>query len=123
MTGIQRILFPVDFSDEDGFIAPHVISMARHYKAHVSVVHVIEIPPGRNRGWPEYGLDIDIPAIREDRKQCLKSFLTHEFEGVSTSRVILEGFPAWRIAEFAEGDKTDLIMMPTHGYGAFRRFL
>jgi nucleotide-binding universal stress UspA family protein len=124
MPSFQQVLFPVDFSERNCLIAPHVISVARHYKAHVSMVHVFEmIPAGRNRGWPEYGLDIDIPALRKESEKRLSSFLTREFEGVSMSRVLLEGDPASRIARYVEDEKIDLIMMPTHGYGPFRRFL
>jgi len=123
MATFKRILFPVDFSEEDTIIAPHIIWMARHYGAHVSILHVIEIPAGRNRGWPEYGLDLDLPAIREERNQCLSSFLAHEFEGLPTSRAMLDGDPGWEISQYVENEKIDLIMMPTHGYGLFRRFL
>jgi len=34
-----------------------------------------------------------------------------------------EGDPARAIIEYTENEKVDLIMMPTHGYGPFRRFL
>ena len=43
MPSLQHVLFPVDFSERNCLIAPHVISVARHYKAHVSMVHVFEM--------------------------------------------------------------------------------
>jgi nucleotide-binding universal stress UspA family protein len=37
--------------------------------------------------------------------------------------VVLEGDPTDTIVEFASVEKCNLIVMPTHGYGPFRRFL
>src|SRR6266700_8075747 len=66
---------------------------------------------------------IDLPAMTEDRKRQIHSFLKSEFETVVTARMILEGAPSQVIADYAAKEKVDLIMMPTHGYGPFRRFL
>jgi nucleotide-binding universal stress UspA family protein len=53
----------------------------------------------------------------------VQSFLTSEFETVQTVRLTLEGDAGRTIADYAAKEKVDLIMMPTHGYGHFRRFL
>jgi nucleotide-binding universal stress UspA family protein len=50
-------------------------------------------------------------------------FLKSEFETVSTTRLVFEGAPGQVILDYAAKEKPDLIMMPTHGYGPFRRFL
>jgi nucleotide-binding universal stress UspA family protein len=36
---------------------------------------------------------------------------------------VLEGDPAGKIVEFAQQERADIIAMPTHGYGPFRRFI
>jgi len=123
MPTLSQILFPVDFSEQTRALAPHVACMAARYRARVTMLHVIEIPASVDPGWPDYGGLIDYAAIAEARKQQLHSFLRSEFETVSTTRVTMEGDPGRMIAEFAEKEKADLIMMPTHGYGPFRRFL
>jgi nucleotide-binding universal stress UspA family protein len=38
-------------------------------------------------------------------------------------RTVMEGDPARVIADYAASEHCDLVMMPTHGYGPFRRFL
>jgi nucleotide-binding universal stress UspA family protein len=38
-------------------------------------------------------------------------------------RVLREGFPSEQIVRFAAEGEVDLIVLPTHGYGPFRRFL
>lgn len=123
MPNFRQILFPVDFSEQSRALAPHVACMASRYRARVTMLHVIEIPASVDPGWPEYSGLIDFPAIIETQKQRLHSFLRSEFETVSTTRATLEGDPGRMIAEYADKEKFDLIMMPTHGYGPFRRFL
>src|SRR5262249_20796561 len=38
-------------------------------------------------------------------------------------RILLEGDPARTIVEYAQAEYSDLILMPTHGYGPFRQLL
>jgi len=123
MAAFQHILFPVDFSDRNVHIAPYVMCMARRYKARTTMLHVMEIPSAAYPAWPEYSLQTDLPAVRDERKRHLESFLADEFQDVTVTRVMLEGEPAWRIEEYVRDQGVDLIMMPTHGYGKFRRFL
>jgi hypothetical protein len=66
---------------------------------------------------------VSFEALTEVRKQCVASFLKSEFHNIPTTRLMREGDPARAIIEYAEDEKVDLIMMPTHGYGPFRRFL
>jgi nucleotide-binding universal stress UspA family protein len=123
MPKIQRILFPVDFSDQNAAIAPHVLCLARRHNAHVTLLNALEVPAAADPVWPAYGTTIDIPGILQERKKRIESFLKDEFQDISTDRLVLEGDPAWRIGEVVEERNIDLVMMPTHGYGPFRRFL
>lgn len=123
MPSFQHILFPIDFSQQNCGLAPYVICMARRYRARVTMLHVMEIPSASYPGWPAHAALIDFQAMIDDRNQRIESFLRTEFEEIATTRVRDEGDPARQIAEYAEKEKVDLIMMPTHGYGPFRRFL
>ena len=58
----------------------------------------------------------------EAARAKLNSFLRSDFPEHSSTRVVLTGDPATRIAELARQGRFDLIMMPTHA-GAFRRML
>jgi nucleotide-binding universal stress UspA family protein len=97
--------------------------MARRYRARVTMLHVMEIPSAGYPGWPAHAALIDFQAMIDDRKQHTQSFLKTEFEEIATTRVMDEGDAARQIVEYADKEKADLIMMPTHGYGPFRRFL
>ena len=123
VSGFKQILFPVDFSEQNRAMAPHVACMASRYSARVTMLHVLEIPTGVYPGWPDYSGLLDITAMLDIRKQKLHAFLKSEFETIATTRLIVEGAPGQVISEYAAKENVDLIMMPTHGYGPFRRFL
>jgi nucleotide-binding universal stress UspA family protein len=46
-----------------------------------------------------------------------------QLQDLDVRRVLYDGDPADVIVGFAKSEKIDLIAMPTHGYGVFRRFL
>ena len=123
MPNFKHILFPVDFSQQCCNVAPYVLSMARRYGAHVTMLHVMELPAGTYPGWPAQAAVIDFQAMADDRKKRLDSYLKNEFAEVAQTRVMREGDPARMITDYAQKEHVDLIMMPTHGYGPFRRFL
>ena len=130
MPSFKHILFPIDFSEQNCGIAPYVICMATQHRARVTMLHVMELPAtaypewsGYAGGWPAYASSTDFQAIVDERNQRIESFLKSEFQNIATTRLMHEGDPARLIVEYAEKDNVDLIMMPTHGYGPFRRFL
>jgi hypothetical protein len=45
MPSFKQILFPVDFSEQNRAMAPHVACMAARYRARVTMLHVVEILP------------------------------------------------------------------------------
>jgi len=63
------------------------------------------------------------PSSTTRRTAELEAFPCAAPDGAAVVRVVLEGDPTQTIVEFAATGKCDLIVMPTHGYGPFRRFL
>ena len=124
MQRFQKILFPVDFSERSQAAAPFVLSLAQRYGAKVALLHAIQPSPplyaGMNTVYPE---TIDYSGIQTDMEIRLRQFAADELPKVECTCAVELGDPATVITEFAEAGKFDLIAMPTHGYGAFRRFL
>src|SRR5690348_13777714 len=58
----------------------------------------------------------------DNSKVDLDTFLVEELRGLNATRVVLQGDPAATIIQYAHAERFDLIVMPTHGYGTFRRF-
>jgi len=120
---LKQILFPVDFSEQNCSVAPYVACMASRYGAHVTMLHVAEISTAGYPEWPAQASLVDFEAMAAERQQRLDAFLASDFQSVAASRLMLKGDPARVISEYADRQNIDLIMMPTHGYGPFRRFL
>ena len=98
MFPISRILLPMDFSDRCLVMLPYVQAFAARYNAELILLHVEN--------------DNELAKAGRDQLQ--------EFD---VRRVLYDGDPADAIAGFVKSEKIDLIAMPTHGYGTFRRFL
>jgi nucleotide-binding universal stress UspA family protein len=116
MQSIKRILFPVEFSGACENAAAHVAFWARVFNAEVVLMHVDVRPVMAMEGivWePE----------TESSRERLNQFLVKEFEGLKVQRVLRTGDPAVEIIQYVRNDTADLIMMPTHGMGLFRRFI
>jgi nucleotide-binding universal stress UspA family protein len=67
---------------------------------------------------------VDIYRTRtQQAEQELAGFETESLAGLNVRRLVLHGDPATKIVELAREEHADLIAMPTHGYGPFRRFI
>ncbi|MEZ5351258.1 MAG: universal stress protein [Bryobacteraceae bacterium] len=125
MLPIKHILLPVDLSERSAAAAEHAKLLATHYGARVSVVHVMP-PLFAPVGSMEAGT-IALTEMFESRKQEAQtqcaSFSSQHLSGIKATDVLLVGDPAHQIVQYAHDEKTDVIVMPTHGYGPFRRFI
>jgi nucleotide-binding universal stress UspA family protein len=123
MQTFQKILFPIDMSDGSTAAAPFVATMAKKFQAEVTLLHVLQLPPGYVTDWYGYMALVDTNAIREARHSEFENYLSKEFQGITLRREMLEGDAAQVISNYASEQGMDLIMMPTHGYGIFRSML
>jgi len=125
MIKFQRILFPVDFSDQCRAVVPAVKAMAKIFDSELIVLHVVDLPMTQ-LGSPEaaaWSALINAEGLRMAGKAALERFLQREFSGMAVIPEVGEGDAAGHIIDCAESHHADLIMMPTHGYGLFRAFL
>jgi len=124
MRAFQKILFPVDMSDSCTATASFVEAMVRKYDAEVTMLHVLETPSGLIPDWYGGAVPmIDTTAIWQAETEAAQSYLTDKFQGCKVHRVVMEGDAAQTIDDYAWENGTDLIMLPTHGYGLFRTLL
>jgi len=105
----KRILFPVDFSERCDAVVPTAEAFARKFGSELTFMHVKN--PVQLEGAPVGTHAIEAFASRA------------EFRGLEARTATMTGDPATEIVKFAHDQKMDLILMPTHGYGPFRRFL
>ena len=104
---------------------PAVLAVARRFGARLTLLHAMEVPPPCYSG-PEMMVPVffDVPAIR-DRAACgLDAYFSPaETAGLTVDTVVEDGDAALAVMQTARRRDIDLIMMPTHGYGAFRGLL
>ena len=125
MRSVSSILLPVDFSERSAPAARYARSLASQFESQLILLHVL--PPLHL----EFGAaDVSgymVTELCENRvqqaNQELSSFLAAEFaDDASVERLVLEGDPSRCIVETAH-ERAGVILMPTHGYGPFRRFI
>jgi nucleotide-binding universal stress UspA family protein len=123
----HHILFPADFSERCKQAIPFVKAFAKRYRAKVTLMHVIQIPAAWCGGMEvAYPIMFDVEAIENDARQELVKFYVGPRGSPPENNVaetVSHGHPADAIVRYAEQNSVDLIMMPTHGYGKFRRLL
>ncbi|HEY1756500.1 MAG TPA: universal stress protein [Bryobacteraceae bacterium] len=122
MRQIKHILFPIDFSVRCCNAVPFVEAMARRYSAKVTLLGVVE-PFYYAMGDPGVAVVVNSEELLEDLNARLDASFSRVFAGLCVEKVAALGDPAKVIVDFAHANGVDLIMMPTHGYGPFRRLL
>jgi nucleotide-binding universal stress UspA family protein len=122
MPTIKHILFPLDFSAAGLATIPYVRALANQLHARVTVLSVV--PPA----WVSPPGLIPPPAGTDPMalKNALQAHLDKlAIDGLETPAALLTalGDPAEKVAEFTRDNAVDLVMIPTHGHGLFRRLL
>jgi nucleotide-binding universal stress UspA family protein len=125
MLPLTKILLPVDFSDRSEGAAHYAKTLACRFKCDLTMLHVVQ--PFNNMMYGAEMGDIGLEDLQEKRRADaatkLNSFLADEFGSLPIKRLLVEGDPAQKIVELAHENKFDVIVLPTHGYGPFRRFI
>jgi nucleotide-binding universal stress UspA family protein len=125
MALISRILVPVVFSERCQDATRYAAALACRFHCDLALLHVFVQPwaayssPEGYATPPPYDLESTLGQVQDE----LNGFLADELRTLSVQRFLTEGDPARGIAQYACSKGCDLIVMPTHGYGPFRRFL
>ena len=127
MLSLKTILVPVDFSERSTHAAEHAVVLSNRFQSKVVLAHVIPPAPfeyaafdgGAYTGAALHS-EQEIQAATEQRLCALAEKVRGE-QPIETR--VLIGDPAKEIERLAEELHTDLLVMPTHGYGPFRRFI
>jgi len=120
---LSRILFPVDFSPRCAKASSAVRAVAGQFKAKLSLLHSIGSAPVYQIAFPDQMYATLRTGLRATAYKSMQQFVEQNFRDFPVRQVIEEREPSEAILAHAHKSKADLIMMPTHGYGPFRRFL
>ena len=124
MKSLAKILLPIDFSERSTLAVRYARELALHFDSEIILAHVQ--PPLHS----EVGIEIagsmlvDIYRSRTAQaEQDLSAFEAEALAGLKVRRLLRHGDPAAKIVEITREEPIDLIAMPTHGYGPYRRFI
>lgn len=126
MTWLSRILVPVAFSPRCRGADQYAETLACHFHSELILLHVVApssvlYTPPVAMGYPTTA---ELTAERvEQRKIELGTYLGGQCPDIPLAQEVVEGDPARQIVDYARNHDVDLIVMATHGYGPFRRFL
>ena len=109
----SKILFPVDFSRRCEGVAVGVRMMALQFQAEITVLHVVEAASANSA----------YESLVAQARKKMDQLVARELRDCVVVPYFERGDPAQVILSYARNGHFDLIMMPTHGYGPFRRFL
>lgn len=127
MFHIERILVPIDFSNSSLVAVNHASALARHFHSAITLLHVSEVlvvhPLNGPLGFGVSSGEAERAEHLTRRQKELDEFGITQLVGVSVKRLLCSGDPAKLIVQRANDEKSELILMPTHGHGSFRRFL
>jgi nucleotide-binding universal stress UspA family protein len=126
MAWLSRILAPVAFSPRCRGATQYAEALACHFHSELILLHVVA-PPVALCAAPEamaYSTAAELTAERvEQRKIELGTYSGGQCTDIPLTQEVVEGDPAREIVDYARDREVDLIVMATHGYGPFRRFL
>jgi nucleotide-binding universal stress UspA family protein len=123
MLSLPKILAPIDFSERSPATARCAGELACHFRSELSLLYVLDTTPYEFSGYGVTAFTFDLLPMENNAKERLKGFLPGEFQNMQVRRLVLSGDPATRIVSYAQSEGMSLIVIPTHGYGPFRRFI
>jgi nucleotide-binding universal stress UspA family protein len=100
-----------------------VATISEFFDSDLTLLHVAAVPLIPEMMYPAHlyaALRKEPGGISDEQ---MKRFVARHFPSTKLKAVVEEGDPAKIITNYAREHAVDLIMMPTHGYGPFRRFL
>jgi nucleotide-binding universal stress UspA family protein len=125
MLDIKKILVPVDFPNASLRVIHQAATLAHNFHSEIVMLHVVT-PMSHTAGVPENGAEPDgwdlLAEIIGRAQKNMDQTLGPELDGLAIQQVLAKGDPAGAIVRTAQREKTDLIMMPSHGF-TFDQFL
>jgi nucleotide-binding universal stress UspA family protein len=127
MLTLQKILVPIDFSERSVAAARHAVALAHRFDSQLTFLHVIPSPPLEFAGFEGGYYTARLQPPGQDALAHFTARMQRLAEKASPDRPaeinVRDGDPAKEIEAAAKDLPADLIVMPTHGYGPFRRFI
>lgn len=115
----QRVVVPVDFSEE----SLAAVDAALEIAAGPSSIHVVHVLPELVVIEPSvaWATIDDEDRVRNTEQQLRDAFQSEKYRGIVVK--VLVGDPGHSIADYAQEESADLIVLPSHGRTGLKRML
>lgn len=126
MFPLRKILNPTDFSMASQFGLNVALEMAAQYEAEILLVHVIVSIPGIAGIYSMSGARRvqNLEAVQEEAGRQMEQLVASVVPAqLRCDARVIEGQPAEDVVRLAKDEHVDLIVLATHGYAGFSRFL
>jgi universal stress protein A len=122
---VQRILCPVDFSNESVYALRYAAMLASHFEGELLIVHAVEPLPYPVEFGPLPALFTDAePVLLERSREQLEALRKKEFPDAIAARTLVEvGVAEHAICECAKRESADMIVLSTHGRSGLSHLL
>ncbi len=122
---IERILFPIDFSEGAMNALDYAVSLSKEYNAKLYLLHVVH-DISMTSGWqvPHIRIDEFYRDMEESARKELEKCCMEELKGLKdVEKIVLRGIPDDEILKVARDKKIDVIVIGTHGRTGIDRLL
>jgi nucleotide-binding universal stress UspA family protein len=119
----KRVLIPLDGSALAEQALPYAIAQAKHFQAELILLKVVE-PFSHARGMSLSDMEQIGQQAHTWAREYLESLAADiQEQGVLVQKVTIDGRPHTGIADYAESNRVDLIVMSTRGQSGLSRWL
>jgi nucleotide-binding universal stress UspA family protein len=121
----RRIVFPVDFSPANIAMVPFVKEMTERFQANLQLVRACapEVFYAAEFGWQIAAASPTAQDLVTAEQKRLEAFAAEWFPSLSPETICRTGHAVGVIEDVVRHNGADLVMLPTHGRGLFRRLL
>lgn len=128
MIPFKTILTPTDFSEPAKLGLETAKALAQRDGAEVILIHVVApvraIPPSGPAAHSGFELSAVMKELEDAAGNSLEEMVERvTSEGIKARSLLVQGSPAEEIASAAEREDTDVIVIATHGWTGWRRFV
>jgi nucleotide-binding universal stress UspA family protein len=126
MIPMKKIMCTTDFSEPSFVGLNYASELAAHFEAELTLVHVVTPVHAYPGPYPAAGFDVErhleelMAASHKSMEEVVKNKTSPD---LAVQTRVLQGPPADEIVELAKSEGMDAIVIATHGWTGWRRFI
>lgn len=124
MLANKKLLFPVDFSDENKRVVPYVKELAEKLQADIHVLYVVHVSPYYENVGVEMTLVTDFEGVVvKQAEKRMENFIDESFKDQKVTTKVLSGYPGETILDYSKSQDMGLVVMGHSKMGLQRMIL